>query len=293
MIAIAGATGNVGGKISEILIDEGHKVLCVARHADGLIPMTDRGAAAAAISLAQTDLLAEAFYGARSVFAMIPPNYEAPDFSAYQDMIGESLCEAIAQAGVTHVVNLSSVGADLPHGTGPIRGLHAQEQRLNALSGVHVLHLRPAYFMENLLMNVDLIRTQNIMGSPLRPDLRIPMIATRDIAAAAARYLSERNFTGKSVVELLGPRDLSMAEAAAIIGRKLDRPDLNYVQFTYEDTEKALIEMGFSADTAGLFIEMERAFNAGLIRTVRTGKNTTDTPLEEFAHIFRSLVPAP
>jgi uncharacterized protein YbjT (DUF2867 family) len=290
MIAIAGATGNVGSKIAQTLLDKGQDVLCIARHADKLIPLTDRGAHAVAISLAQTELLAEAFYGADAVFAMIPTNYMAPDFLAYQEMIGVSLVTAIEQANVEYVVNLSSLGADLPDETGLIKGLHAQEERLNRLTGVHVLHLRPGHFMENLLDSVELIQSRNIIGSPVRADLKVPMVAARDIAAIAAKHLQERGFKGKGVIELLGQRDLSMDEAAAIIGRKIDQPDLKYVQFSYEETEKWLAGMGFSADVIRLFIEMNRAFNEGLIEVNRTKQNTTETPFEDFAQVFPSRV---
>lgn len=290
MIAITGATGNIGRKITKTLLDQGVKVLCIARHADGLIQFTDRGADAAAISLAQTDLLTEAFSGAEAVFAMIPPNYQAPDFLAYQEMIGKSLGAAIQQAGVKYVVNLSSLGAHLPDKTGPIKGLHAQEQRLNQMEEINVLHLRPAYFMENLLMNVDMIKNMGIMGSDMRPDLKMPMIATRDIAAVAADHLVDRDFSGKSEIHLLGERDLSMAEVTRIIGRKIDKPDLQYMQFSYADTEKAMTSMGFSADVAGLFTEMTRAFNEGLIEARRTKQNTTPTAIEVFAQIFPELV---
>lgn len=290
MIVITGATGNIGSKITQTLLDQGQKIRCIARHADLLLPFTDRGAEAATFSLAQTELLSEAFSGADAVFAMIPPNYGAPDFLAYQEMIGSSLVTAIEQADVKYVVNLSSLGADLPDKTGPIKGLHAQEQRLNRMTGVHVLHLRPAYFMENLLMNVQLIKTMNIMGSDLRPDLSMPMIATRDIADVAARHLLEKKFTGRSVIHLLGERDLSMQTATEIVGRKIDRPDLKYVQFSHEETEKTLVGMGFSADTATLFTEMSRAMNDGLVQTQRTAENTTPTSLEEFVGIFPRLI---
>lgn len=290
MIVITGATGNIGSKITQELLSRGHKVRCVARTADRLIELTDRGAEAVAISLAQTELLTKAFSKAEAVFAMIPSNYQAPDFLAYQDMIGTSLVEAIQASGVPYVVNLSSLGADLPDKTGPIRGLHAQEERLNQLDGVHILHLRPTYFMENLLANVDLIKNQNIMGSDLRNDIQLPMIATRDIAAYAADRLDEKDFSGHSFAHLLGQRDLTMDEAAQIIGRKLDNPELKYVPFSYADTEQALTGMGFSADVARLFTEMSKALNEGLIRSRRTQENTTETSLEDFAPIFRKLI---
>lgn len=290
MIAITGATGNVGSKIAKALLARGHKVRCIARTTENLLEFSDQGADVAAISLAQTDLLTQAFSGAEAVFAMIPPNYEAPDFLAYQDMIGASLVTAIKDAGVKYVVNLSSLGAHLSDLTGPIKGLHAQEKRLNQLFDSHVLHLRPTYFMENLLVNVDLIKNMNIMGSAIRNDIELPMIATKDIAAYAVERLDKKDFPRQSIVHLFGQRDLSMDEATRIIGRKIDKPDLKYVQFPYDETQRTLINMGFSQDVARLFVEMSKAFNDGLIRAQRTAENTTETPMEEFATIFRKLV---
>jgi len=143
--------------------------------------------------------------------------------------------------------------------------------------------------MENLLANIDMIKQMNIMGSAIRGDMKIPMIATQDIARFAAERLLKKDFSGMTVKDLLGQRDISMNEAAEIIGKKIDKPDLKYVQFSYEDTETALVDMGFSADVAGLFIEMSKAFNQELINTTRTQDNTTDTPLEEFAGVFARI----
>jgi uncharacterized protein YbjT (DUF2867 family) len=290
MIAITGATGNIGSKITATLRAGGHPVRCIARSTDKLDAWATRRAEVEAVSLADTPALTRALDGVDAVFAMIPPNYQAPDFLSYQEMIGTSLVKAIRAAGVRYVVNLSSLGAHLEERTGPIKGLHAQEQRLNQLSGVHVLHLRPTYFMENLLASLPLIQSMNIMGSALRADLSLPMIATRDIATVAARRLTHKDFEGQTAVELLGQRDLTMADVARIVGRKIDRPDLAYVQFSYPDTRKALTEMGFSDDVADLFIEMSRALNDRLIRGDRTPEKTTETPIEDFAQIFVQLL---
>lgn len=290
MIAITGATGNIGSKIATELLSRGHKVRCIARTAQNLLPLSDQGAEVAAVSLAQTDLLTRAFSGAEAVFAMIPPNYEAPDFIAYQDMIGASIAEAIREAGVKYVVNLSSLGAHLPDLTGPVKGLHAQEIRLNKLFDSHVLHLRPAYFMENLLVNVDLIKNMNIMGSSIRNDIEIPMIATRDIAAYAVERLEKKDFPRQSIAHLLGQRDLSMDEAARVIGRKIDKPDLTYVQYPYDEMMRYMTDSGFSLDAARLMVELEKALNDDLIQAQRIPQNTTETPIEEFATVFRKLV---
>ena len=289
MIAITGATGNIGSKITADLLSKGQNVRCIARTADNLKGFAVKGADIATISLEDTAALSDAFRGIDAIFAMIPPDYQALDFRAFQNTIGASIAEAVETSGVKYVVNLSSQGAHLPDKTGPIKGLHDQEQRLNKLKGVNILHLRPTYFMENLLANIDMIKQMNIMGSAIRGDMKIPMIATQDIARFAAERLLKKDFSGMTVKDLLGQRDVSMNEAAEIIGKKIDKPDLKYVQFSYEDTEKALVDMGFSADVAGLFIEMSKAFNQELINAPRTQENTTDTPLEKFAGVFARI----
>ncbi len=290
MIAITGATGNIGGKIALDLISKGEKVRCIARGTDKLERLAGKGADTAAVDLSDTASLTKALSGAEAVFIMIPPNYGASDFRAYQNAVGESIFTAVKEAGVKTVVNLSSQGAHLADRTGPIKGLRDQEQRLNKLSGVNVLHLRPAYFMENLLTNIDMIRKQNMLGGALKADLKIPMIATQDIAKFAAERLIQKDFASIVVKDLLGQRDLSMNQVAVILGEKIGRPALKYVQFTYEDTRGALVSMGLSEDVAGLFIEMIRAFNDGLIKSHRTPENTTETPLEEFAAAFAEIL---
>jgi len=294
MYAIIGATGNIGGQTADILLAKGEKIRVIGRSAARLQRFVDEGAEAAVGDLNDSAFVTRAFTGATAVFAMIPPEYAARDFRAYQNEIGANIATAIAASGVGHVVSLSSQGADLPDGTGPIKGLHDQEERLNRLEGVNILHLRPTYFMENLLMNIPLIDSMGIAGSAVRGDLIFPMIATRDIAAHVAKRLVSRDFAGKQVRDLLGQRDLSLNEAIAVIGRAIGIPDLNYVQFSYEDAAKGLAGMGIGADAARLFIEMSRAMNDGLVLVSRprTQQNTTPTSIEEFAgtfaHVYRA-----
>ncbi len=291
MIVITGASGHIGSKIAASLLLQGQKVRCVARTAEKLEEFADKGAEVSTISLADTSSLIKAFSGADTVFAMIPPNYNAPDFRAYQNAIGASLAEAIEKSGVKYIVNLSSQGAHLPDGTGPIKGLHDQEVRLNKLNGVNILHIRPTYFMENVLANIDMIKNMGIMGSAIRGDLKFPMIATKDIAKFAVERLMKKDYTGTSVKDLLGQRDISLNEVAGVIAKQVNKPGLKYVQFSYEDTEKALIGMGFSADVSRLFVEMSKALNEQLIMDIpRTKENTTETLFEEFAELFIELL---
>jgi len=288
MYVITGATGNIGSRVADTLLARGEKVRLISRDAARLQRFVERGAEPAVGDLLDVKFLSETFSGARAVFATIPPNYGARDFRSYQNIVGNNIATAIENAGVTHVVNLSSQGADLPRGTGPILGLHDQEARLNGVRDLNVIHLRPSYFMENLLATIPLIHEKGIAGSAIRGDLKFAMIATRDIADRVAGHLLGHDFSGKSYRDLLGQRDLTMQEAFTIIGRRIGISDLKYVQFSYEDAARAMVEAGISENVSGLFIEMSKALNAGLfaVNRPRTAENSTPTTIEEFAELF-------
>ena len=195
------------------------------------------------------------------------------------------MIEAVKNAGIKRVVVLSSLGAGLSAGTGPILGLHEFENAVRGVAGLSAVILRPAYFMENHLGSIALIKHAGTNGGAMRPDTRLPMTATRDIAGAAAETLNAPTFTGISVREVLGPRDYSMQEVTAILGAAIGKPDLAYAQFSDDDFKKGLEGAGFSADVARNFVEMSAAFNAGIIQNTvkRSTANTTATTLEQFA----------
>jgi uncharacterized protein YbjT (DUF2867 family) len=282
MYTILGATGNIGKKIVETLAAQGEKVRMVARSEGRLRPLVGKYAEAFAGDILDTEFLTQALTGADAVFTLIPPNYTAGDFLSYADKVGESIAKALQNAKIARVVNLSSVGGELSSGTGPITGLHRQEERLNRIKGLTVVHLRAAYFMENLLGSIGLIRTKGINGGAVRGDLRMPMIATRDIAAFAAERLLKRDYVGTSTAYLLGPRDLTQAEATTTIGIKIGLPNLQYVTFPYAEAEKGLIAAGLSPDMSRLYVEMGRAFNEGRIAVKRENGISTPTTLDEF-----------
>jgi uncharacterized protein YbjT (DUF2867 family) len=282
---VTAATGNIGKELTLALLKAGKRVRAIGRSAERLQSLVDKGAEAAVGSVDDAAFLTEAFAGAKSVFALIPPNHEAENFRAYQHEVADAIVAAIRAAGVTHVVHLSSIGAHLPSGTGPIAGLHDAEQRLNAVEGLDVVHLRPTFFLENLLNDIGTIKALGVDGSALRPDVSIPMIATKDIAAVAAEYMLAGDFTGSSVRELYGARDYTPTEAAAALGKAIGKPDLQYVQFPYDDARAALLAVGLSPSVVDDYIEMYTAMNEGTLwlEVERSAVNTTPTTIEEFA----------
>ena len=287
MITVLGATGNVGSKLVHQLLARGQPIRAIARHSGGLHSLIAGKGEFRAGDISNTEFLTQALTGSEAAFVMIPPDYAAHSLLDHYRKMSKSIASAVRGAGVPKVVSLSSLGAEHPSGTGPIKGLHEHEQILNTLDA-DVLHLRATYFMENLLMNVPLIQSQAIMGSAIRGDMPIPMIATRDIAKTAADRLVVQDFKGKTVHYLLGQRDLTLREAARIVSRIL-AVEIPYVEFDVISARRGLIQMGLSPDAAEQFLEMADAFNQGLItgKGLRNPSNTTPTSFEEFAEIFK------
>lgn len=284
-ITVLGATGNIGTALVHHLLGQGHHVTAVARPSARLDALAQAGATTRAGDAHNVAFLTETLRGADAAFLMIPPNVTAPDVLAHMNQIGEATARAVRDSGLPHAVHLSSIGADEPAGTGPVLGLHRQEARLNAIDGLRVVHLRPAYFMENLLANVGLIQHMGIAGSAFRPDLQFPMVATRDIAAKAAELLAADEPETPAVQYLLGPRNYSLAEATAAIGQAIGRPELPYVPFSYEDAMKGMVGAGLSENMAGLYDEMARNMNDEkvMVSAPRDAASTTPTTVEEFA----------
>lgn len=290
MYAIAGATGNTGRAIAEKLLGQGKKVRVLGRSAERLASLASKGAEPYVGELGHDVFLREAFAGCEAVYAMIPPNYATPDFRSYQAELGKSIVSALEHAKPKYVVHLSSVGADVAQGTGPIAGLYHQEQRLNQLPGIHVLHLRPTFFFENFLANIDMVKNMHILGSAIRADLQFAMIATQDIGEYAAKRLAALDFSGKSVQILLGQRHLAMTEVTRILGKAIGKPDLKYVQFPYEDAIKGMVQAGLTEDLASIYVEMAQAFNEGKVEFgPRDAESTTPTSIEAFAEVFAQI----
>jgi hypothetical protein len=223
---------------------------------------------------------------------MIPPDLGSADFRAYQEKLIDAIASAIERNSVKHVVALSSIGADKPAGTGPIAGLHVLEERLRAIAGLNTLALRAGYFMENTLPQAMVIQQMGAAAGPLSPDLKIPMIASRDIGAFGADALLHLDFKGFQTREILGQRDLNYLEITSIIGDAISKPELKYHQLSYGQFGGALQQMGASQNIAKLFMEMSEALNTGHVRALetRSPQNTTPTSYEQF--VAEELVPA-
>ena len=284
MYVVLGASGNTGHIVAKTLLARGQKVRAVGRNASHLQPLAANGAEISIADVTDAAALTKAFQQADAAYVMIPPNPTSNDALAYAERVSDAIAAAAKNTGVRNIVSLSSIGADKPSGTGPVVGLHNFEQKLNRIDAANVLHLRAVYFMENTLPQASAIRAMDCTAGPLRPDLKLPMIATRDIGAAAADALLQLAFRGKQTQELHGQRDLEYTEVTAIIGTAIGKPNLKYVHLTDDQIRPALIQMGMSDNFASLLLEMTSALNSGYMRPLesRTARNTTPTPFETF-----------
>lgn len=289
MYVVIGATGHTGSIVAEKLLAKREKVRVVGRDERRLDRFKQQGAEAFVGDVTDANAMARAFSGAEAAYVMLPPNIAAPNVRAYTDRVSDALASALEKNGVRHAVALSSIGAEKSDRTGPVLGLHNLEQRLDAISGLNAILLRAGYFMENILPQVGIIQQLGHMAGPVRSDLALNMIASRDIGAAAAELLQRRDFQGKQRRELLGARDVTYAQVARVVGAAIGKPDLTYQQVPAAQIKPALMQMGMSANMADLLLEMSEALNSGYMRALepRSAQNTTPTTIETFvAEVF-------
>lgn len=284
MYVITGASGHTGATAAKSLVSRGEKVRVLGRNADHLKDLASAGAGVFVCDITDSRQLTEAFRGAEAAYVLVPPNLTTSDYRAYQEQVSDSIATAVAASKLEYVVSLSSIGADKSSKTGPVVGLHNLEQKLNQVDGANVLHLRAGYFMENTLGQAGAIHAFGKTIGPLRPDLKLAMIAAHDIGAIAAEELLTKKFKGKQTRELLGQRDIDMTEVTRILGKAVGKPDLAYVQAPDDQFQAALMQMGMSSNMAGLIVEMAHALNSGHMRALepRSPRNTNPTSYETF-----------
>ena len=292
MIVVTGATGRTGRRVTEVLLAKGERVRAVGRDAKRLAPLVELGAEPFVGKVEDIPSLTATFAGADAVYLVLPEDLSQQDLRGHQERVSDCYAAALADAHVQFAVNLSSIGAQHGKGTGPIVGLHNQEQKLDGVAGLNVLHLRAAYFMENLFMSMAPLRATGTLPGGMRGEVAMPWIATKDIGTYAATRLVASDFSGSSIQELHGQRNISMNEAASIVGEALGKPEVSYMQLPGPMLEAALLQMGLPKKTTALILEMWDGANAGLIvpQEERSSRNTTPTTLESF--VFETFVPA-
>jgi len=284
-----GATGRTGSRICQTLLKAGVAVRALGRDAERLAPLAEAGAQTAVGRPNDAAFLTDAFRGTDAVYTLLAYGPDTEDYRNQQAAQGEAIVQAIRASGVRRVVFLSSVGAEVSSGTGPIISMHDQEQRLRQLPPeVNVLVLRVGALFENLYAALEIVRAYGCFSDAVAPDVPVPMIATADVADAASHALLALDWRGVETRELLGQRDISYAQATRLLGAAIGKPDLPYVPVSPRELAGALRDAGYSSSVAACYAELGEAISNGRVRAqeVRSARNTTPTPFEDFAQAW-------
>ncbi|NDC42068.1 MAG: NAD-dependent epimerase/dehydratase family protein [Chitinophagia bacterium] len=259
---ITGSTGHISKPLTEQLLSAGHQVTVISSNAEKKALIEQMGATAAIGDVSDIAFLTATFRGADAVYTMVPPTWAAADWKAHIHSIGNNYAEAIKAAGVNKVVNLSSIGAHMPDGCGPVSGLYHAEAALNQLEGVDVRHLRPGFFYYNFYGNLGMVRHMGIIGGNYGEGTTMVLAHTNDIAQAAAEELLHNNYTGKTV-RYIASDERTTAEIASVLGTAIGKPELPWVNFKDEDALNGMVQAGMPAGVAANYVEMGQAMASG------------------------------
>ena len=264
---VTGATSRTGNTVAKSLLQKGAQVRVLGRSAERLEPLAQLGAEVCIVEPLDATALQAAFVGADVAYVMLQPNYipDHPDYRGYQDRLVDNLGRALEQSGVSHAVGLSSWGAELPAGNGPVAGLHRLEERLGQIARLNFLALRAGYFMENLF---SLHLEGGALAGPFQPETKLPFVATRDVGEAAANALQTLDFTGKGCLEVKGPHASDMLETASMLGEALGRPLLPYAMEPLGTFQQKLARAGCSEGITGLMLEVVESINSGRLHAL-------------------------
>jgi uncharacterized protein YbjT (DUF2867 family) len=262
-ITLTGSLGHISRPLAEILIKNGHEVTIISSKSKKLNEIKALGARPAIGSVSDVAFLTGAFQGADAIYTMVPPNWGVSHYRLYIAETGKNYLAAIKASGVKRVVNLSSIGAHLSGGTGPIAGLHDVEHELDTLDGVAVNHLRAGIFFINFFFDIGTISKMGIIGNNYGEKTKLVMVHPRDIAAAAAEVL-QSSWTGKSHRYIVSD-EREISDIVQILGAAIGKPELHWVQFSDEESLAGMTAAGMSAAIAGTYVEMGHAISSGIL----------------------------
>lgn len=285
---ITGSLGNISRPIVQGLVSAGKEVKVITSKADKTQEIKKLGATALVGDVNDALFLRNAFKEAEVAYTMIPPIWQTTDWRKSQNQIADNYTSAIESSKIQFVVNLSSVGAHLGKGCGPVDGLYDFEQKLNNLEGIQVKHLRPAYFYTNLLAQIQMVKGANMLGGNFGTSETLFLVHPQDIAHAALEELLGLGFTGSSVRYMAGD-EKSGKEIAGVLGKAVGK-ELGWVEFTDEQQKKGLLDAGLPETIVTDYTEMGKALRNGTMQEeIRKNKPTfSSIKLEDFAKEFAS-----
>lgn len=292
-IIITGSLGNVAKPLAQQLISEGHNITVISSNETKKDEIEALGSKAAIGSIANLDFLVKTFEGADAAFLMTPPNMGGVNIVENTINAGKNYAEAIKQTGIKRVVMLSSIGAESPVESGPIKGLHFIEKFYNELENTSVTFLRAGYFYLNFFNDIPLIKNAGIIGANFSGETKVPLVHPKDIAKAAAEELV-KNFEGKNVRYIVSD-ERKASEFAQVFGNAISKPELPWIEFKDEDSLNGMLQAGLPQEMAELYTEMGRGIRTGVVQkdfiehgSVVDGKIKLEEFAKEFAKKFNA-----
>jgi uncharacterized protein YbjT (DUF2867 family) len=290
---LTGSIGNISKPIAQNLIEAKHQVSIITSNVQNVESIEKLGATALVGSVEDGAFLKSAFAGADVVYLMIPPKWAVTDWYAYQQEVSHNYISAIQENHVKKVMVLSSIGAHMGKGAGPIDGLAYLESKLNEVADIQVVYLRPSYFYYNLFSMIPLIKNAGFMGSNMPADHTLVLTHTSDIVDIASRYLLEDKFNGKEILYISSDARL-ISEITSILGQSIGKPELTWVQFTDEQSLNGMMQAGLSETISKGYTTMGSAISSKEIEAdywknvdkVAFGKVKLEDFAKEFAGVF-------
>ena len=288
-IVIAAASGNIGRRTAEKVIQAGAETILLARHPEKLADLVE-GAIASGnsevrvqpISSDDAQELIEVTQRADVLFWLTPPKLDMPNMRDWYLQTAKAGANAVSANGIPRVVNISSIGAGAKPNLGTVSFSGTVESILNQ-TAANVVHLRPGYFMENFLAQIETIQSDRTVRFPYPSDHDIPWISTDDIGDVAAHYLLDQRWAGQWTRNLMGAENLTLLETSAILSRVLSY-SIEYAQVSIESLQQQFAAMGATAEVQREMGDLFRALGDpdGVYATARTPEATTPTTFEQF-----------
>ncbi|MFT4038222.1 MAG: NmrA family NAD(P)-binding protein [Thermomicrobiales bacterium] len=281
MIVVTAPTGVIGGQVLARLLEADAPIRVIVRDPNRLAPEFRARVEVIEGSHGDREVVNRAFAGADALFWLVPAAPHAPSLEAAYVDFTRPAAAAITEQGVGHVVSISALGRGTTLPAGHVAASWAMDDLL-ASTGVNFRALTMPSFMDNVLRQMVPIRDQGVYSLSLSGDRKLPVVATRDIAAVAAVLLLDTSWTGQEAVPVLGPEDLSQDDMAAIMSEVLGRP-VRYQQVSHEAYKEARLRMGVSEIIAQGLVEMAAAKNEGIDNLVaRTPETSTPTTFRQW-----------
>jgi len=284
MIVITTPTGQIGSQVLGNLLDSGEELRVIVRDPAQLPSDVRDSLDIVEGSHGDAAVADKAFSGADAVFWLAPPDPHATSVEAAFVGFTRPAAEAFKRHGVGRVVAVSALGRGTPWAdrAGYVTGSLAMDD-LIAASGVAFRALCNPSFMDNTIRQAASIRDQGMFFSPIAGDRKLPTVATRDIAAAAAGLLLDASWSGAGEVPLLGPEDLSFNDMAEVMSDVLGQ-EVRFQQNTFEAYKERFVSFGMSDAMAQGMTDMAWAKNEGVDNGVqRTPENSTPTSFRQWA----------